>query len=324
MRVQRLLLPLLLLLMSSIVLHAQDVVEPQEVDTNFVLFTLEQVDIHGAGPQDWDQIQPGMFLRSAIENDPTYLLHIVETDETLESAVRPLLEALQVDNLPAAEASYETAALNWSIHSVEFDATSQGAGMLKVDFAIAQTEQAIYIVVLQSLPDELAMLRDAVLLPALDVFGLPIDSIQQALGLPALKMVTLDLFDVETVVPATWQAVNTGAYARTDLRVDGTTLLIQTSPDLSPLAFGNLLVQQLGLASGLPEATASYATELFEWRLHRVEIDSGGQLSVLQLALAQDADRTYMVALLSSVDESAMLLESVVQPALDAMQPLTD
>ncbi len=313
-----LLLALLLLTMMPLATQeaTPESTSSTEPDVELQPFTLAEPRISGLRPADWSELQPGAYIRED-EQNLTYVLHLSEPDASREELLPPLLDSIEQEALPEAYEAFGGEAFDWEVYRMTY--TPEGLDTpLVVLLALAETETALHMILLQSTSDEIEGLRESVFLPALQSYGLPLPELYTRLGLAPLQAVTIAEFDVQSAVPAEWQEVNPGSFVRARFQGDITTLIIQTSPDLDAGAFGNLLLERLGLGVALPEAGETLEAESLTWTLYEIDVASQGQPLIFQVALAEDDAYTYLVVLLSTQEEAAELRETVLLPLLQA------
>ena len=161
----------------------------------------------------------------------------------------------------------------------------------------------------------------------------PLLAISLSLGLSLVATVTTvaaqeierrpvedELFGVSSVVPADWQDLGGGAYARGTLPQDLALVAIQAAPASIEQVWSSLL-PQFALTE-VPEVTGSYRSELFDWTLYRFDVQLGDTVISAELALAEDEGRVQLILLQSDPGEFAVLREQVLLPAIDAFAPL--
>jgi hypothetical protein len=322
---RKLLIFLLLLFLLAIPTIAQEATEETPAELiQLAAFTLSNINMSGIYPADWDEIQVGAYIRNGGDSNTTYILHLAQTHSSLEALIAPILSALQLEELPEASATYDTSVFAWTLYKVAYSPAELEGETLFVDIATAEIDDAVYLILLQSNPDEYEILHEQVFLVALDAFGLPLETIIAEYHIPTLENITLSKFGIETAIPIDWQEVASGSYMRAENQQDITTLLIQTSPDLQAEAFAELLLERLGLPVQLPETDTIYETDNWLWSLYLIEVNAQGGLPVtFQIAIAQDEQFAYLVVLLSFNEEAEGLRETVIFPVLDATQALS-
>jgi len=289
---------------------------PAEPEMTLVPFTLVSPSISGLRPADWREASPGVYLREDGQNT-TYLVHLSEPDSTREELLPSLLESIGQDALPDESELVSGEAFDWEVYQM-FYIPEGFEEEFSVFIAFAETETAVHVILLQTPIDEADMLREMVFDPALENYGLPLSEIYAGLGLIPLEAVTVSDFDLQTAIPAEWQEVNPGSFVRAHFQGDITTLLIQTSPDLSAEEFGVLLLERLGIATEFPEQSEMFETEYLTWTLYTFEVDAEGQLLTFQFALAEDDTYAYLAVLLSTAEEADVLEENLFLPILQA------
>jgi uncharacterized protein len=129
-----------------------------------------------------------------------------------------------------------------------------------------------------------------------------------------------ELFGVSSVVPADWQDLGGGAYARGTPPQDLALVAIQAAPASIEQVWSSLL-PQFALTE-VPEVTGSYRSELFDWTLYRFDVQLGDTVISAELALAGQDGTTQLVLLQSDPADFDTLREQVLLPAIDAFAPL--
>lgn len=133
-----------------------------------------------------------------------------------------------------------------------------------------------------------------------------------------LEPITDSQFGIQGVVPAGWQEVSPGFYAR---EAGGTTALALQAAPATPEQFLGAILPQLGLTEA-PESSGTYSSPAFEWTLYRVDVEAGSTTIAVEFGLAEVEGTTYTVYFQTSTDEFDTLREQVFTPALDALAPL--
>jgi hypothetical protein len=309
----------MLLILFSLSLQAQEATPEStvEAEENLPLrtFTLEIGEVSGVAPADWAELQAGAYLRD--ENGQTYILHVSAEGVEANELIDPFLAAYELESLPESNVTYQASLMDWLVYSFDFRPIDTDL-LLTVDMAVAEEDSRVYLVILQTSPQENELLRSQVFFPALDYFGLPLATIQEKLGYEALSPVTLTDFSIESAYPINWQEVNLGSYMRGSSEEDLTTLIIQSSPDLEAAAFAELLLETIGLPPELPEAVEAYEGDSLIWSLYSVDY----QAYRLILATAEDEQLAYLVVLLCLEEEVENLRNGVLLPVLDATKPI--
>lgn len=129
-----------------------------------------------------------------------------------------------------------------------------------------------------------------------------------------------ELFGVSSVVPADWQDLGGGAYARGTPPQDLALIAIQAATATADQVWSSLL-PQFALTE-VPEVTGEYSSDGFDWSLYRFDVQLGEVVIAAELALAEDEGRTQLILLQSDPAEFAVLRDQVLLPAIDAFAPL--
>jgi uncharacterized protein len=135
-----------------------------------------------------------------------------------------------------------------------------------------------------------------------------------------LERVEDELFGIASVVPESWQPQGQGIHARGTPPGDPTLIALQAVPAASD-ALWDLLVPQLALTER-PEPVGERRTEHLDWTLYAFESGALGIDLDIDLAVAEEEGRTYVVLLQSPAGEGESLHESVFLPAVDAYERL--
>jgi hypothetical protein len=137
----------------------------QDGGITLIYFTDNTLGISGLKPDGWTELQPGVFLRGASIADATLILYDVEPDITLEELVPLMLPQLGIDALPEPVGITETAAFSWTVYQFTVEGIS---GTLSIDLALSETDGKVYILLLQTTPEEYPTLHELIFLPALE------------------------------------------------------------------------------------------------------------------------------------------------------------
>jgi hypothetical protein len=121
-------------------------------------------------PEGWTEAVPGTYLRGTPAADPTSLIQKSYPGMTIDELTAVLWPPLGLDELPASMDSRETPAFAWDLYATAVEVP--GAGTVMVDLALAETDAATYLVLLQALEDDYDTLHEAVLLPVVDALAL--------------------------------------------------------------------------------------------------------------------------------------------------------
>jgi len=132
-------------------------------------FTNETMDIQGLVPQGWQEVAPGVYTRGEGSTDLVSLIQQAAPGMTGEQLVGILEQQLGLESLPEIADTYESAAFTWEMYVIEVEAP--GVGTVMVDLALAETDEAAYVVLLQTLPDEYEALHEAIFVPAVEALA---------------------------------------------------------------------------------------------------------------------------------------------------------
>jgi pimeloyl-ACP methyl ester carboxylesterase len=131
---------------------------------------------------------------------------------------------------------------------------------------------------------------------------------------------TDETYGVQGLMPDGWTDVGSGIRTRGATPEDTTVVVLQAA--VAPLdAVMDSLLPQFGLTSA-PEAVGTQETAAFEWTLYQLDTEQNGMPVRLDLALADEAGKTYLVLMQASLDEFDALHESVFVPMLDSLAPM--
>ena len=118
--------------------------------------------ISGLLPKGWNQLDPGIYARSNPEDDPTLIAQLTAPGEDAESLALSVLTNFALTELPATPMDgYESATLTWEIYLLESEPVNLG-------LALAETDQAAYLVLLAAFPDEIETLAETLFFPVVD------------------------------------------------------------------------------------------------------------------------------------------------------------
>lgn len=147
---------------------AQDTPTPEAepADLEFEPFTDEAMGIQGIVPQGWQQAAPGIYARGSGPADLVSLVQQAAPGMTAEQIVSLLTTQLGIEELPESSDSLETDAFTWNLYQIEVEAP--GIGSVMVALALAETEEGIYLVLLQASPDEYETLHETVFVPVVE------------------------------------------------------------------------------------------------------------------------------------------------------------
>jgi hypothetical protein len=118
------------------------------------------------------------------------------------------------------------------------------------------------------------------------------------------------------LVPAGWQSLAPANMVRANSATDPTYYVLAAEPGTAAEMYARL-AEQLGLD---PAAEPTDEAELgrLTWSLYRLEMKG----YPIDLALAEDDTKAYLVFLVSPADEHEMLYDQLFLPAVEAMEPL--
>ena len=133
-------------------------------------FANREYGIHGVLPAGWAKTGTGFFTRLNSRGDLAILELVRLPALPLDQHITLRLQRLGIDELPKNISRYETATLTWDLYTFEGNSPKLG-GPVMVDYAIAQTDAAIYLVGLYASPSEYEGLHETVLLPVVDALA---------------------------------------------------------------------------------------------------------------------------------------------------------
>lgn len=281
-------------------------------EIEFTIFTHAETDIKGIAAIGWEEVLAGSYLNP--DNDSSYILHFASDEVNLEELLQPILEAFLQETLPEEFDSHEQGDITWTLYNFEYIPTEDSEPLV-VNIATAEYDGLARAVILQSSVDDYEYLHDALFLPSVNYFGQTQDVIESELNITSLIPETIIEFGIDTVIPRDWENANPGSYIRGDLQVDPTTLIIQTSSDLSEDEFRGLFLERLNIAE-LGDGEV-YISDYLEWTFYMVDIDIDGTLLTWQIATASDEDFAYLTVLFSFADERDTLGETILLAVLD-------
>lgn len=121
---------------------------------------------------------------------------------------------------------------------------------------------------------------------------------------------------IQGLVPAGWDEISLGAYARQDSAMDVALVVAQAAP-MSAESLLELLTGQLGLERD-PNSVGERAANDIAWTLYAVEV----QGVALDIAVAEAGELALLVMLQSDPGERDALYEAVFLPVVDGLTPL--
>jgi pimeloyl-ACP methyl ester carboxylesterase len=134
------------------------------------------------------------------------------------------------------------------------------------------------------------------------------------------EAVELPYYGVASEVPAGWQPLGNGRFARAETPADPVLVAIQSAP-LTIDELWPILLPQFALDE-VPAPTATYSTAAGEWTLYRFDVASPVQSVTIGLALAEQDGATGLVLLQSTPDEYDDLHLPVLIAAIESFAPL--
>jgi pimeloyl-ACP methyl ester carboxylesterase len=120
---------------------------------------------------------------------------------------------------------------------------------------------------------------------------------------------------IQGVLPAGWDEISLGAYARQDSSLDVALVVAQAAP-MSAQSLLALLTGQLGLERD-PDSVGEREANDIAWTLYAVEVQG---LS-LDIAVAEEGGLALLVMLQSDPEERDALYEAVFLPVVDGLTP---
>jgi uncharacterized protein len=149
------LLLIFILMMSITNVIAQDDFEP---------FENPQFGMTGLVPIGWNSAGFGAYARGESATDVTQVV-IQSAPLSRDALVQTLLPRLGQDSLPEASGQIEGENLVWDDYEIAVEAGGMSIG---VSLALTEADGVIYLVIMQSLADEHAELRESVYLPVVE------------------------------------------------------------------------------------------------------------------------------------------------------------
>lgn len=117
-------------------------------------------------PEGWQVIAPGVYARGESATDLTTLIQQAAPGMAGQALATSLRAQLGIDVLPEPAATLQAGAFEWTLYEITVDVPPTGA--VNVDLAMAETESATYLVLLQVPAGAYPVLHEAVFLPALE------------------------------------------------------------------------------------------------------------------------------------------------------------
>lgn len=132
---------------------------------------------------------------------------------------------------------------------------------------------------------------------------------------------TSETFGIQGVVPDGWTEASPGVYLPDGTGQAARMLIQQVAPGMSAGDLGNTVAAQYGLPA-LPDPAGTHASTAFDWTLYQFEIEAGGSALVVDLALAESGNTSYVVLLQALAAEHEALRPAIFLPAVEALAPL--
>lgn len=179
---------------------AQDAPPPIDL----VPFTNATFGVTGVLPAGWDEASPGLYARRSTAEDLTAIVQWALPGVTTDQLAAALLPSFGLETLPEAVGEYESALVTWDLYTFPVEASGPP---LTVDLALAETDPATFVVLLQAGPVEHERLHEAVFLPALDAldvlrWGPDLDSAFAADADAAVPTLALEVVETRPHDPA--------------------------------------------------------------------------------------------------------------------------
>ncbi len=154
----------------------------QEDEIPLIPFESETYGISGLIPDGWQEIAPGAYARAETAND-SVVLAVQSAPLPLEAIAPSLAQQLALEALPEPTGQIETSSYTWNEYRVEID---QPGVALTVSMAIAETDTATVIVLLQSPPEAHDALYEAVFAPVVESIA-PLDAPEAEEDVPYIQ-----------------------------------------------------------------------------------------------------------------------------------------
>ena len=130
-------------------------------DIQLEAFISNTLGLSGLVPAGWNELEPGVYARSNPEVDPTLLFQLATPSAEAEGLLGSLLADFGVAELPEPIDNYQSAALSWNLYMLESE-------MAPLALALAETDEAAYLILLAAPADQIDALAETVFLPAVD------------------------------------------------------------------------------------------------------------------------------------------------------------
>jgi len=126
-------------------------------------YTDEIFGLESVVPETWTEVSPGLYVRSAFENDPTWIAQQA-APVPANTALNALLPQMGLTEAPEPAGEREANGLTWTLYETEVSIPVHAS----MDLALASFGGRTFLVALNAVPDERDALYEAVFLPAVD------------------------------------------------------------------------------------------------------------------------------------------------------------
>ena len=138
----------------------------EEKAMEFRTFTNRDIGVSGLVPEGWEEKGSGEFLRGASETDRTALIQQGIPGVTVEQLKGLLSPKLGIEKFPERIGGITTRDFSWNLYTI--DCEDPNLGVVKVDIALAQEDEAAFMVLFQTTSDEYDHLHYSVFARAVD------------------------------------------------------------------------------------------------------------------------------------------------------------
>ncbi|MFC1851939.1 alpha/beta hydrolase family protein [candidate division CSSED10-310 bacterium] len=127
--------------------------------------------------------------------------------------------------------------------------------------------------------------------------------------------------EISGVAPAGWVEIFPGTFKRAENEQDFTVLLQRSYPQIdNDWLLESTLFMAASPLDELPDSSGTLQTECFQWNLYQVEISVASSSMVMELALAQTVTHSYVIVLLTDLNDHDFLREAAFLPAVEALK----
>lgn len=147
---------LLFILSGALIVSAQEDAEP-------VPYTDETFGLQSVVPDGWTEVSPGLYVRSAFVDDPTWLAQ-QSAPLPAGALMTALLPQMGLTEAPEPAGEREANGQTWTLYEAEVSVPTDTI----MDVALTTIDGRTYLVALSAVPDEHEALHDTVFLPAVD------------------------------------------------------------------------------------------------------------------------------------------------------------